>query len=246
MISLARRIARRLGFEKRGEKLLTASPDGDLIAKIRSRKLTYLSEKKLACLAEVCRTLEAKQLNGSFIEAGCALGGSAILIASLKSKNRILNVYDVFGLIPSPTEDDTSDVHERYKAIVEGKSEGIGGDRYYGYEENLLDKVKNNFSDFGIDVGVQNVGLIKGLLQDTMHIDGDVAFAHIDVDWYDPVKTSIERIFPRLVVGGSIIFDDYYDWGGCRKAVDEYLRTIVGKVEIDDSARSLKLTRSRI
>lgn len=246
MFTLARRIARRLGLERKDEDVLADSVDKDLITRIKNKNLTYLSEKKLASIADVCRDIEARQLSGSFIEAGCALGGSTILIASLKSKSRMLNVYDVFGLIPSPTEDDTSDVHARYKTIVEGKSKGIGGDRYYGYEENLVDKVTNNLSDFGIDIAVQNVSLIKGLLQDTMHIDGDVAFAHIDVDWYDPVKTSLERIFPKLVVGGSIIFDDYYDWGGCRKAVDEYLRAIVGKVEIDGSAGSLKLTRSRL
>jgi len=243
MFTLARRVARRLGLKRRDEEVLTDSADKDLIAKIKRKNLTYLSEKKLASIANVCRDMEARQLKGSFIEAGCALGGSAILIASLKSGSRVLNVYDVFGLIPSPTEDDTADVHERYKTIVAGKSDGIGGDRYYGYEENLADKVKSNFSDFGIDIGVQHVSLIKGLLQETMQIDGDIAFAHVDVDWYDPVKTSLERIFPKLVVGGSIIFDDYYDWGGCRKAVDEYLRTIVGKVAIDGSAGSLKLTR---
>ncbi|HVJ42376.1 MAG TPA: TylF/MycF/NovP-related O-methyltransferase [Dongiaceae bacterium] len=246
MLDLARRIVRRFRPGRRGEDALADCVDRNLITRIRHRKLTYLSERKLASLSAVCRDMEARQLNGSFIEAGCALGGSAILLASLKSVPRVLDVYDVFGLIPAPTEGDTPDVHARYKTIVEGKSQGIGGDRYYGYEEDLLEKVKGNFADFGIDIAARNVHLIKGLLQETMRIDGDVALAHIDVDWYDPVKTSLERIFPRLVVGGSIIFDDYYDWGGCRKAVDEYLRTIVGKAETDGAAGSLKVTRVRL
>jgi hypothetical protein len=245
MLGIVRRISARIRSEIRKRKALATSIDRDLIVTIKDKRLTYLSESKLASISDTCRDIESKGLGGAFVEAGCALGGSAILISLLKSKDRSLDVYDVFGLIPSPTEADTSDVHQRYKTIVEGKSAGIGGDKYYGYEENLLDKVKNSFSDFGIDIEAQNVRLIKGLLQDTMSIDGDVAFAHIDVDWYDPVKTSLERLFPNLVVGGSIILDDYYDWGGCRKAVDEYLRTIVGKVEIDGSAGSLKLTRIR-
>lgn len=240
-----RRVARRFGAAGGDDDLLAGSPDGDLIRAIRHRKLTYLSERKLASLAAICRDIEAKHLDGAFIEAGCALGGSAILIASLKSDERPLDVYDVFGLIPAPTAEDTADVHARYQTIVAGKSAGIGGDRYYGYEENLLDKVTGNFAAFGIDLAARKVRLIKGLLQETMRIDGAVAFAHIDVDWYEPVKTALERIFPRLVVGGSIVFDDYYDWGGCRKAVDEYLRTIVGQVEIDGSAGSLRVTRMR-
>ncbi len=62
-----------------------------------------------------------------------------------------------------------------------------------------------------------------------MKIEQPVAFAHIDVDWYEPVITSLERIFPKLVIGGSIVLDDYHDWGGCRKAVDEYLSRVPGE-----------------
>ena len=76
-----------------------------------------------------------------------------------------------------------------------------------------------------------------------MKIDGPVAFAHVDVDWYEPVKTSLERIFPNLTVGGSIILDDYHDWGGCRKATDEFLREVTDKIVLDDSAGSMKITK---
>ena len=76
-----------------------------------------------------------------------------------------------------------------------------------------------------------------------MSVDQPVAFAHIDVDWYDPVKTCLERVMPNLVAGGSVILDDYHDWGGCRKATDEYLRGVAGQFALDDAARSLKLTR---
>lgn len=87
------------------------------------------------------------------------------------------------------------------------------------------------------------MSLVKGLVQETMKIDQPVAFAHIDVDWYDPVITCLERIFPNLVVGGSIILDDYHDWGGCRKATDEYLRRVAGQYVLDDSAGSMKITK---
>ena len=219
------------------------SAERELISRIRSRNLTYLSDSKLASLANTCRSIEESNLSGIFLEAGCALGGSTILIASLKRDERSLFVYDVFGVIPPPTSEDTQDVHERYKTIVEGKSQGIGGDKYYGYEENLYDIVRSNLTSFGIDCEKQCVSLVQGLLQDTMKIDGPVAFAHVDVDWYEPVKTSLERIFPNLTVGGSIILDDYHDWGGCRKATDEFLREVTDKIVLDDSAGSMKITK---
>ena len=80
------------------------------------------------------------------------------------------------------------------------------------------------------------------LLQDTMNIQQPVAFAHIDVDWYEPVLTCLKRVFPKLVVGGSIILDDYHDWGGCRKAADEYLEGVPGNFSLDDAACSMIIT----
>ncbi|MGE3876915.1 MAG: TylF/MycF/NovP-related O-methyltransferase [Parvibaculaceae bacterium] len=215
----------------------------DLLKRIRSSKLTYLSDRKLASLANTCGAIEDANLPGMFIEAGCALGGSAILIATVKNSDRPFFIYDVFGMIPPPTQEDTNDVHDRYRTIVEGKSAGIDGDKYYGYQENLYEVVQGNLRRFGIEPEGRSVTLIKGLVQDTMQIGEPVAFAHVDVDWYEPVMTSLQRIFPRLVEGGSIILDDYHDWGGCRKATDEYLRRVAGQFALDDSAGSMKITR---
>lgn len=221
-----------------------SAEEQQLVARIRDKKLTYLSDRKLASLIATCRSIEARNLPGIFLEAGCALGGSAILLASIKRVGRPLNVYDVFGMIPPPTKEDTQDIHARYQTIVEGKSTGIEGDRYYGYIDDLYDVVKGNLASFDIDCEASSVSLIKGLVQETLTLDLPVAFAHIDVDWYEPVRTCLERVFPQLVVGGSIILDDYHDWGGCRKATDEYLRQIVGRFDLDDSAGSMRITKT--
>jgi asparagine synthase (glutamine-hydrolysing) len=219
--------------------------DRELISRILSRNLTYLSDRKLASLACICRSIEEDNLPGIFLEAGCALGGSAILIASVKRDQRPLFVHDVFGMIPPPTGEDPPEVHDRHRTVVEGKSSGIGGDRYYGYEENLYEMVQSNLKSFGIDCEKQRVSLVKGLVQDTLKITQPVAFAHIDVDWYEPVKTCLRRVFPNLSAGGSIVLDDYYCWGGCRKATDEYLREVAGTFVADGSAGSMKVTKTK-
>jgi hypothetical protein len=217
--------------------------DRELISRIRSRKLTYLTEERLASILGACRSIEGANLPGVFLEAGCALGGSAILIASSKRADRPLLIYDVVGMIPPPTEEDTPEVYDRYRTIADGKSRGIGGDKYYGYQDDLYGAVQSNLKEFGINLEEQSVSLIKGLVQDTMQLDQPVAFAHIDVDWYAPVMAPLSRVFPNLVVGGSIILDDYHDWGGCKKATDEYLATVAGQYSLDDSAGSMKVTR---
>lgn len=210
---------------------------------IRNRKLTYLSPGKLEGIITAIRAVHRKRLPGLFVEAGCALGGSTILIAKLKEPERTLKVYDVFDMIPPPSTCDTPDAHRRYETIRSGASRGIGGDRYYGYEAKLLDRVIGNIQSFGIECGRDNVRLIPGLLQHTMAIEDPVAFAHIDVDWYDPVKTSLERIVPRLPVGGIVILDDYFDWGSCRRAVDEYFSAIADRFAMDGRFGSMMVTR---
>jgi hypothetical protein len=215
----------------------------ELISRIRARNLTYLTDERLASIAGTCRSIEHANLPGIFVEAGCALGGSSILIASLKRPERPFFIYDVFGMIPPPTEEDTPDVHVRYRTIAEGKSRGIGGEKYYGYQDNLYEIVQSNLREFGINLEEHAISLVKGLVQETMRIDEPVAFAHIDVDWYDPVMASLRQVFPNLVVGGSIILDDYHDWGGCKKATDEYLQEVAGQFTLDDAAGSMKITR---
>lgn len=79
-----------------------------------------------------------------------------------------------------------------------------------------------------------------------MQIEQPVAFAHIDVDWYEPVKISLERIVRNLVVGGSVIIDDYQDWSGCRKATDEYFQNKSDYFHMDDSVGSMKITRVKV
>lgn len=239
------RFATRFRREVADTEIVVAEPIDrqELIDRIRAEKLTYLPELKLASLVETSHHIDALGLEGKYIEAGCALGGSAILLGSVKRTDRAFEVYDVFGMIPAPSERDTEDVHERYKVISEGSSRGIGGDRYYGYEPNLYELVHANFERFDLDPKQHAISLIKGLLDDTLVVDEPVALAHIDVDWYDPVKLCLDRIFPHLVVGGSIILDDYHDWGGCKKAADEFISTVQGDVELDDSSRAMKITR---
>ena len=221
-----------------------APDDANVIGRIRAKRLTYLSDKRLRCLLESCRSLEAANTPGIFIEAGCALVGSTILISSAKSNERPFYVFDVFGMIPPPTNEDPEYVHDRYNTITQGESEGIGGDTYDGYEEQLHEAVQSHLVDFGIEPDKQNVHLTKGLLQDTMNVDQQVAFAHIDVDWYEPVQVCLERLVPKLAVGGILILDDYYRCRGCKKATDKYFRDqLADSFLVDGSFGSLKLTK---
>lgn len=193
-----------------------------IINKVKKKNLTYLSMSALKELSEVAIANEKLGIKGHIIEAGCGLGGSAIVIASSKAIERSFYIYDVFGMIPPPSEKDGKDAHQRYEVIETGRSQGVRGGVYYGYVNNLYEQVQNTFKEFGTDLNANSITLIRGLYQDTIRVDFPVSLAHIDCDWYESVTTCLQRIWPNLVIGGTMVIDDYYTWSGCKRAVDEY------------------------
>jgi O-methyltransferase len=46
-----------------------------------------------------------------------------------------------------------------------------------------------------------------------------IRLCHVDVDTYGSAKACLETVWPRLSVGGMIIFDDYGFWG-CEGVTD--------------------------
>ena len=196
-----------------------------VIAGVRRAKLTYLEPEALFDLRKRVREIESDGIPGSLIEAGCALGGSAIVLAASKAVRRPLYVYDVFGLIPPPSSRDGEDVQRRFAEIIAGQSEGIDGDPYYGYQADLIRQVRSNFARFRLPLDENGIQLVQGLFDDTLHPSQPVALAHIDGDWYASVKVCLERVWPVLAPGGAVILDDYHAWSGCRDATDEFAAT---------------------
>jgi asparagine synthase (glutamine-hydrolysing) len=187
-------------------------------------RLTYLS---LAKLQRIERAIEqTRHVAGDLVEFGVALGGSGIMIAHGAGPDRAFRGFDVFGMIPPPTSaKDDAKSKDRYQIIASGQSEGIEGDKYYGYRDDLLSEVEAAFARHGVPVDGQRVALYKGLFEDTWEGAGieRIAFAHIDCDWYDPVTFCLNVCADRLGDSGRIVIDDYHDYAGCRTAVDEFL-----------------------
>jgi asparagine synthase (glutamine-hydrolysing) len=200
-----------------------------LICHVDEQGLSYLGKEALSDLARVMGEINEAKIPGTVIETGCALGGSAIILAAAKGPTRPLQVYDVFGMIPAPTAHDGEEVHQRYETIRSGKSEGLKGHTYYGYQSDLQATVIQNFHAAGYSPQLHNVHFIKGLYENTLYPSGPVALAHIDCDWYQSVKTCLERIAPHISPGGRMIIDDYDHYSGCRRAVDEFLEASNGQ-----------------
>ncbi|MEP3231934.1 MAG: TylF/MycF/NovP-related O-methyltransferase [Hyphomicrobiales bacterium] len=86
--------------------------------KVRRDRLTYLSPEKLKSLISVMKKANANGVEGNVLEMGIALGGSGIVLASIMGERDFYG-YDVFGLIPPP-----SDVDGKRINFVPGLFEG--------------------------------------------------------------------------------------------------------------------------
>jgi hypothetical protein len=70
------------------------------------------------------------------------------------------------------------------------------------------------------------VKVVKGFFSDTLpRVEAtSFCFIHLDVDIYESYKECLEQLYPLLVPGGVVVFDDYGSskWPGAKIAVDEY------------------------
>lgn len=143
---------------------------------------------------------QALNLPGEVWECGVYRGGTAAMMAPLvASAGRTFRLFDTFAGMPST--DHAVDVHR-------------AGD----FADTSLEAVRS----------VVNAPAIyhAGFMPDTFRgLEGStIAFAHVDVDIKQSVLDCCMFIFPRLVPGGVMVFDDYGypTCPGARAAVDEF------------------------
>lgn len=146
---------------------------------------------------------QAVQLEGEFIECGVFRGGTALLEAKTlqaHSQNRALHLFDSFSGMPT---------------TIQGIDRFEPGD----FSNTSAEVVRQLFAPY------PSTTIHVGFIPETfagLQIDR-IAWSHIDVDLYQSVRDCINYIYPRLVPGGYMIFDDY-GFPSCtsaRRAVDE-------------------------
>jgi O-methyltransferase len=166
------------------------------------RKFTLVSRDRCFILLQTLR--QALHLQGDVVECGVFRGGTALLEAKIVQKydtgNRSLHLFDSFEGMGTTTPG-----IDRFQA----------GD----FSRNSAGEVAQLLSPYPFvqfHVGFMPI-TFEGLRLER------VAWAHIDVDIYQSVHDCIRFLYPRLVPGGVMVFDDYGfpSCPGARQAVDE-------------------------
>lgn len=165
----------------------------------KARKHTLVSKDRCKILydaTEFCTNLE-----GAWFECGVYKGGTALLLSELIREGSTLHLFDTFdGMPPTDPEKDRHQI----------------GD----FNDVSLEQVQQLLSPS------DKIIYHKGFMPDTFAgLENEkIALAHIDVDIYNSVLDCCNFIYPRLVAGGAMIFDDFgFDsCPGAKLAVNEF------------------------
>lgn len=185
----------------------------------RTRRVS-LDKAWFARLVHFSKLIEKiSDVNGDVVECGVADGTSLATLASLlKAHGQIRRVwgFDSWAGLPSPSSADAGNA-----------SIAAGG----MFSQASTAKVRDELLAYGLtdDEIAQTVRLMPGLFSETLPgYDGQVALLHVDVDLYQSYLDCLTNLWPRIVAGGIVAFDEYGEpdtWPGARRAVDEFLET---------------------
>ncbi len=142
-------------------------------------------------------TEAAKLGRGDLIEVGAWRGGTGCVIARRAELNNLTNtVY----------------LCDTFKGVVKA---GALDPIYAGGEH--ADTSPEIVNGLVRRLGLKNVEVLTGVFpEETGHrvAHREFRFCHIDVDVYQSAADVVEWVWPRLIAGGMIVFDDY-GFKGC-------------------------------
>jgi len=140
--------------------------------------------------------LRTNSLRGSVAEIGVWRGGTAaILAAASKQANaeQPIHLFDTFSGVVKASEDQDT--------LYRG---GEHADTSESVVVELMTRLQLN--NFQIHSGVfpDNTGLT---------LPKHIRCCHVDVDTYGSAKSCMDFVWPRITIGGVLVFDDYGFWG---------------------------------
>jgi hypothetical protein len=166
-------------------------------------------------------------LPGDIVELGVYRGASLMSWANfLEIRNMGDRQKQVFGF---DNFSGFTNVDEK-----DGRSEAAFGKVASGFDSSIFEEIlRDAIAIFDQDRFIPykpRVILIKGDIEETVPRFVEersglrISLLHFDCDMYRPTKVGLEYLWPLVVPGGVVLFDEYgiRPWEGESKAVDEY------------------------
>jgi O-methyltransferase len=182
--------------------------------------------------ADAINYILKNNIEGVIIECGVDSGDfEHVWIDELMRNNvvRDIYLYDTFGGLTKPTEYDYTCKDAVYYSMSKEDvyntwKHHIINEKINGWCYTPLENVQNRLNSTGYPQNNLHyiVGDVMETLRDKTKIPEKIAILRLDTDWYESSKYELEQMYDNVVVGGVIIFDDYYHWDGQRRATDEF------------------------
>ncbi len=183
----------------------------------RVRRATMTGPARVAAVCHAVEYIVRGEIPGTIVECGVWKGGSmmaaALTLQRLKAK-RELYLFDTFDGMTPPTSAD-KDLRGRL-------ADERLGPYSYSHLRVTVEHVAANLESTGYRNSL--IHYVRGPVEETLpeKAPEQIALLRLDTDWYESTLHEMKTLFPRLSPGGILIIDDYGDWQGARKAVDEY------------------------
>ncbi|MDA0999771.1 MAG: class I SAM-dependent methyltransferase [bacterium] len=189
---------------------------------------TQTGPERILALVRAVEYVVANGIPGAIVECGVWKGGS--MLAATKTLSRLgvsdreLYLFDTFQGLTAPGEQDVSlwgtDASAEYRKF---EDEAEAGPDIFALNIAPREGVENLMRGSGYPW--EKFHFIEGKVEDTLPAAAPerIALLRLDTDWYESTRHEMLHLFPRLAKGGVLILDDYGEWLGARRAVDEYL-----------------------
>ena len=145
----------------------------------------------------------------------------ALALKEMGKEDREIYLYDTFAGMSAPTDKDISKFWGKASDIFLTTRTSKDASNWC---LSSLDEVKNNLKKTSYSKA--RIHYIQGKIEDTIPktMPKKIALLRLDTDWYKSTKHELVHLFPKLSKNGILILDDYGDWEGAKKAVDEYIK----------------------
>lgn len=221
-----RTVLGRLGYElvRSAPTPVAPPPDCDeFTASVIERvgPYTLTSVERIMGLVEAVRFVVRAEVPGDIVECGVWRGGSMMVVAltlvDLGATDRDLYLFDTFTRTPDPGDEDVDFAGVPAVDIID-ELRTAEAFRYLPMAE-----VEQLLRDTGYPA--HRLHFVPGMVQDTIPGAAPpvIALCRLDTDWYASTAHELEHLWPRISARGVLLIDDYGEFRGARKAVDEYL-----------------------
>ena len=187
------------------------------------RSWSMVKNEGLNALILATRYVTEHKIPGAIVECGVWRGGSmqaaARTLLALEDTGRDLYLFDTFeGMTPPTAEDVRSDSGQTAEQMLRQSDR-----RDLVWCVADLADVKAGMAPIGYPE--EKVHYVVGKVEQTVpeQAPEEIAILRLDTDWYSSTRHELEHLYPRLASGGVLLIDDFGDWEGCRKAVEEFL-----------------------